>query len=548
MNVKIKWALWGVWSLTSLCSSCNKGEESPHQAPHVLRMNINREPLTLDPRRGSELIGSTLHFILFEGLMRLHPDGSIHPAQAETVEISDDRKTYTFHLRDTVWSDGSPITALDFAVAWKRILAPDFPSANVHLFYPIKNAELAKKGDVSLEEVGIYVIDDKTLLVELEHPTPYFLELVSFCVFYPVSHQIDEQNPSWFCEAGPQFVSNGPFKLSSWKHNNEILFEKNPLYWESNQIFLDQIFVSMIGDEITALKMYENNELDIIGHSISRIPNEALLTLYKRKLLHFTDLPGTVVVCFNNSQFPFNNKNIRKAFSYAIHRKELVENITQLGEEIATNILSPALINHKNRSYFKDHDTQLALACFQKGLEELGVHAEEFPEIFYNYSLSDINHLMAQALQNQWAEVLGVKVTLRMNEHKVLLDNLKMKNYYIAQSFWIAQYNDPFSILERFKSKKNVKNPPGWEHPEYSRLLEKSALAPTAEDRLKNFEAAEELLMEEMPLAPLYHLKSAFMIKPHLSLLNYSPKGAFDYARLSWEPTPHSKGNPKELP
>lgn len=525
--------LWTAVSLVSLFCACKKVEEPKKQAPHVFRMNISREPATLDPRRGSELIGSAMHYILFEGLMRLNCDGSVHPAQAKSVEISDDRKTYTFYLRDTFWSDGSPVTAQDFELSWKKILSPNFPSPNVHLFYPIKNAELAKKGVVNLSDVGIYSINDKTLQVHLENPAPYFLDLVSFCVFYPVNHKIDQQNPNWFFEAGPTFISNGPFTLASWKHNNEIVFERNPLYWEANQIFLDQIHVSMVSDENTALKMYENGELDIIGQSISRIPNEAIEAFQKKGLLHINDSPGTTVVWFNNDRFPFNNKNIRKAFAYAINRKEIVENITQLGEEIATNIIPPILMKNKLSSYFKDNDTTLAAELFQKGLEELKIKTHQFPEIIYAYSMSDTNHRLAQILQNQWSKALGVKIVLRNIDHKILLDDLGNRNYQIAQSYWVAQYNDPLNIFERFKSKKNIKNYPSWENPEYTRLLEKSALDETPDQRLQTFQAAEALFMEEMPLAPIYHWKSTFMLQPHFSNTKYTSGGPFDYTRLS---------------
>lgn len=530
--------------LIVLFASCGKGSEAPKSSTSVFRMNINREPLTMDPRLGSELVGSAMHFIVFEGLMRLNADGTPRPAQAKSVEISDDRKTYTFHLRETLWSNGDPVTAIDFEIAWKKILSPDFPAANAHLLYGIKNGEAAKRGDVSLSEVGIHAINEKTLVVELENPASYFLDLVSFCVFFPVNHKIDEQNPNWASEAGSQFVTNGPFKLASWKHNNELVFEKNPFYWEANQVFLDQIHVSMVHDENTALHMFENNQLDIIGHAISRIPTEMIHELHKKGLLQTQDSAGTSVVWFNNDKYPFHNKNIRKAFAYAINRQEIVENITQLGEEVATNIIPPVLNRNKKPSLFKDNDTAAARLFFQKGLEELGITAEEFPVVTYSYSTSDASHKLAQVLQRQWSKALGITVALQNSGHKLLLDKLSDRSYEIAQSFWVAQYHDPLNILERFASKENVKNYPGWYHPEYVRLLQKSTIDPSREERFKTFEAAEALFIEEMPVAPIYHGKSAFMMKPNFSLPNRSPGGPFDYTRLSTNP---SKEHPENL-
>ncbi|HUD00978.1 MAG TPA: ABC transporter substrate-binding protein [Rhabdochlamydiaceae bacterium] len=180
MKIKNQWI--AVFILFLVFSSCTKQKEISPKRTNTLRMNVVREPSTMDPRKGSEFIGSTFHFILFEGLTRLNTDYSVSPAQARSIEISDDRKTYTFHLRGTKWSDGSPVIAADFEMAWKKILMPDFPAANAPLLYPIKNAEEAKRGLVPINEVGIRSIDDKTFVVELKNPTPYFLELVSFCV------------------------------------------------------------------------------------------------------------------------------------------------------------------------------------------------------------------------------------------------------------------------------------------------------------------------------------------------------------------------------
>ena len=170
-----------------LLASCNS---PPQKADHCLRLNIAAEPATLDPRKGGDLLSSHLHFMLFEGLTRICPNGIAEPAIAESIELSNDKKTYTFHLRSALWSDGSTITALDFENSWKDILSPEFPSQNANLLYPIKNAELAKKGESSPSTIGITALDAQTLQVTLENPVPYFLELVSFCVFSPVKSDL----------------------------------------------------------------------------------------------------------------------------------------------------------------------------------------------------------------------------------------------------------------------------------------------------------------------------------------------------------------------
>jgi oligopeptide transport system substrate-binding protein len=388
----VKWVKKGifpkwVWLFLVLfaCSS------SAPQKNAELRLNAYRDPLTLDPRKGSEMVGSALHFILFEGLMRLNPDGSLTPAQAQSVEISDDRLTYTFHLRGTKWSDGSDVTALDFEKAWKAILSPNFPAANAHLFACIKNGERAKAGKVLVDEVGIVAKDSQTLVVTLERPTPYFLELISFCVFFPMPHQKEDIEKD--------FVSNGPFTLKSWKKNNEIICKKNPLYWEAPLIGLDQIQISIVSNEATVLNMYEQGEIDMLGLGLSPIPNEVMARYLKRGLLKTYSSPGTTILSLNVSKPPFTNSNIRHALALAINRKEIVENVTQLGEEVATDVIPPCLRKKAPPSYFADHDVNAAKALFAKGCQELNL--KQFPTLTYVYSSGSTNHQLAQVLQQQ---------------------------------------------------------------------------------------------------------------------------------------------------
>jgi len=389
-------------------SSC--GDHHSSKRIKELKINIHDEPHTLDPRKGGDVISSSLHFMLFDGLTSLNPDCSTSPAVAETIDISDDSLTYTFHLRDSFWSDGSPVTAYDFEKAWKDILNPSFPAVNAHLLYPIKNAEHAKKGLTSLDEVGIKAQDAKTLVVDLQHPTPYFLQLTSFCVFFPVNSKIDRSFPDWANRADKHFVGNGPYVLKTWKHNDEIILEKNDRYWAKNDIKLDGIRISMVSDGMTALHMYENNELDMIGAPLSPIPIDAHAELIKKGSLRVSPVAGTTICTFNNNRFPFNNANIRRAFSLAINRETIIKNVTQLNELVATGPIPPVLKNHKNKMFFRDNDQIQAQEFFKKGLAELNIQPSDLDEITYCYSISEINHKIAQALQQQWFEVLGVKV------------------------------------------------------------------------------------------------------------------------------------------
>ncbi len=512
-------------------ASCHK-QAPPTLKPKILHMNIHQEPATMDPRKGSDWISSVMHFNLFEGLMRLNPDGSLTPAQAHSVDISEDLLVYTFHLRETCWSNGKPVTAQDFEMSWKKILSPHFPAPNAHLLYPIKNAEKVKKGELSFEELGVYSPNNKTLVVTLEHPTPYFLNLVSFATFFPVPYNIDSQLPNWACDAGSSFVCNGPFVLEQWKHHNEIVFQKNPVYWNIQAIQLEQIHIDMIADGNTALHMFENGKLDIIGLGISPIPADALIKYAKQGLLHVNHFPGTTIVCFNVHKFPFHNQHIRKAFAYALDRAEITQNIVGPEGITAYDIIPPGLKNDMSASLLEDGNVLLAQQHLAAGLKELNLSLQDFPTITYSYTPTGSNHALAQALQQQLEQHLGIAIALDKSDYKTHLDKLTSRNFEFAQSFWVAQYRDPMNILERFKYTTNIKNYSGWENPTYIELLEKSILASTPEERLATLTQAEALLVDEMPLIPLYHWSSAFMVQPHISGYETSSNGVFDYSHL----------------
>jgi oligopeptide transport system substrate-binding protein len=505
-------------------TSCSKNDEIK-KTEQLLRANIMGEPATMDPRKGGDPVSSAMHFLLFEGLTRLNQDGKTSLAHAESISVSDDKLTYTFHLRDCQWSNGTPITAKDYEKSWKDILDPSFPSLNAHLLYPIKNAEGAKKGILPLSEVGVRALDEKTLEVVLDTPTPYFLELVSFCVFYPVSHKTDQEHPDWSNEASKNFVSSGPFLLREWQHKNQIILEKNPKYWRRDEIALDSIHFSMIDNEMTALQMYEKGQLDILGNPLSPLPVDAVQELSAKGQLQIRPAPGTTICAFNSTLFPFTNVHIRRAFALAINREAIVKNVTQVDEKPALGAIPPVLKSYKNSCFFKDADHEEALHELELGLKELRIELSDLQGMPYNYSSNELNHKIAQAIQQQWLEVLGIKVKLQNVEHKVMMSKLAKRDFVMAQTIWLAQYNDPMNILERYKFKENIKNYSGWENKEYIALLDKSSTDATTEERNATLEKAEALFIENMPVAPLFHWNSVFISKPYVKNFDMAPVG-----------------------
>lgn len=486
----------------------------------------------MDPRKNGEIIGSCMHFILFEGLVKLNPDSTTSPAQAERIELSEDRLTYTFHLRDTKWSNGLPVTAYDFEKSWKDVLDPSFPSFNAHLFYPIRNAEAVKSGKLPLSELAISAPDEKTFVVHLERPTPYFLELVAFCPFFPVSRIVDEKDPNWAVELTENFVSNGPFLLKEWKHNYEIVVEKNPDYWDKEHVGVDKIELMMVANEMTALQMYEKGDLDIVGSPAGRVPTEAIPDLIKKGLLNISPCAGTAFCTFNTREYPFNSAHLRRAFAYAIDRQAIVDHITLLGEDPATALIGPAMRQNQNESLFEDANIEKAREELLLALEELEISVEDLQKLSFIYTASDINNNVAQALQEQWLNALGIWVELQHYDTKSLMDLMVKGNYTFGLNLWVAQYPDPMNIFERFKYAGNAKNYPHWENKEYISLLEYSSYDLTPEKRSETLRKAEQLFLEEMPLTPIYHMKYSSVVKSRIHDVEFTPIGNLYYTKL----------------
>ncbi len=494
-----------------------------------LRISLKKEPISFDPRKGNDMVASQMQFLLFEGLVRLNPDMSLSPAQAESYEISSDGKTYTFHLRDAFWSDKTKVTAYDFEKAWKKILDPQFPSLDAYLLYSIQNARRAKAGEVSLDQVGIRSLDEKTLVVELESPMFHFLQIVASSVLLPVSAKMEESNLNWASQK-ETIVSNGPFCLKEWLPHQKLVFQKNPNYHGAKEVKLDHILVDIIDRELPVLHMHASGHFDLVGTPLSFFPSVLLEDLERQKLLTFFPVAATKFLAFNTSIPPFNNANIRKAFAYAISRESIVQHVTRLKEEKALNIISKVLIPEP-RAYFSDGDIKMARKFFQKGLEELSLNTIE-PPVFMFVS-SEINKALSQALQQMWFNALGVKVILEQTEFKVLHERAEKGNFSIGIFAWLADYGDPMNILERFANKDNHRNYSKWENEGYCDLLEDARKTASRPDYLAKVKKAEQLLIDQMPFTCLFHENYTFLIHPYIKGFEISPLGHIYFERIS---------------
>jgi oligopeptide transport system substrate-binding protein len=505
-------------------SSDSKGKES------ILRVNISTEPPTLDPGKMTDSTSSNILTMLFDTLVRKDLDQELVPSLAQKIDISEDGTQYTFTLRkNALWSNGEPITANDFEFAWKRILDPSFASASASLMYLIKNAEPANSGEVSLDEVGVKAIDDHTLVVNLEFPAAYFLELVSNSNFSPVNKKAATANPKWAFEAGTSYICCGPFKLDEWKHNNYISVKKNANYWDKDSVSLDQVKVTIVPDSSTELSLFENGDLDWAGAPLSSLPTDAIPSLKESNQLTVYQTAGTYYYEFNTQDPLLSNPKMRKALAYSINRQTIVDNITQLDQEPALGLVPPT-IRKNDKKFFKDFDIEKSKELFNEALEEMGMTRKTMPSLSLSFNQGAEGHQkIAQAIQQQWKKNLGIEVTLHTSEWNVYLDDMRNHNFQIGRMAWLADVSDPIDFLNVFRDENHGSNHAQWQSDEFQELLAESNRTLDKDKRNSLLLEAEGILMDEMPLAPIYHYTMAYLKKPNVHGVNLGARGHVDF-------------------
>lgn len=475
--------------------------------------------LAVDPRKVRGLGSVNIIDLLFEGLTRLDEHGNALPTIAEKIDVSNDFKTYTFHLRETYWSNGDPVTAHDFEYSWKTTLNRQLNAPYAYQFFVIKNAQKAHKGEVPLSEVGARCQNNRTLVVELENPTPYFLQLVSSTPFFPVNQAWTEAHPDNKIHGKVSAVSNGPFTLDKWENNGSITLKKNPYYYNKEHVHLQRLLFSTI-DDYTALALFENHELDWVGSPMGTIPLDTVAILKKKKeTLHTAPAAGTQFIRVNINSPYLNNILFRKALALAIDRQAIVDHIMQADQLPATSFVPPCMGLQQNR-FFPLYDAQEAQKLYNQALQEMKI--EEPSSLVLSYAASERMHKIAQVLQQNIKEVLGLELRLESSEAKMFFEKVNTMRYDLALGSWFADFQDPISFLTVFQYKDNGTNNTGWENAEYTKLLDASSLVSNKEKRFYLLDKAQEVLLNEMPIIPIFHFT-----------FSYLKNSAFKKARLT---------------
>ncbi len=505
----------------------------------VLRWNLGSDPKTIDPQLNSASDGGHIINNTFEGLMR-EVNGKLQPAMAESYEVSDDGLTYTFKLRDAKWSDGKPVTAHDFEYAWKRALNPETGSEYAFQMFYIKGGQEYFEGKGKVEDVAVKALDDKTLEVTLNAPTPYFLNLTSFYTYMPARKDVVEKDPEGWAKNPELAVSNGPFKLAEYSTGDKIVLVKNENYWNVDAVKLDKIVASMIVDQSTQLTAYESGELD----AIDEVPTQEIPRLLAEEpTFQILPLLGTYYYIFNVDKEPTNDVRVRKALALAIDRKAITEQVTKRGETPATGYVPPTL-KLSNGKEFREvagdygiDPNKAQVEEARKLLAEAGYpNGEGFPTLELVYNTSENHKAIAEAIQEMWKQNLGINVTLTNQEWAVFQDTRHQGNFSIARAGWLADYADPMTFLDMWTSYSG-NNDAQWRWQKYGNdtklnpsnkrfeeLIEKAKTV-TGEERDSALLEAEKIMMDEMIVMPIYYYTDPTLVKEYVKDWEKTPLG-----------------------
>ncbi|WP_462408649.1 peptide ABC transporter substrate-binding protein [Neobacillus sp. Marseille-QA0830] len=494
-------------------------KDSAKNVKQELTLNAISEPPALDPAMATDTTSGWVLDHIFEGLYKKDEKGNAVLGTAKDVKVSDDGKTYTFTLRDDAkWSDGTAVTAQDFEYAWKRVLNPETGSQFAFYLYYLKGAEDYNKGKGTVDNVGVTAKDDKTLVVELAAPLSYFKELLTMWTFYPVKKDLVEGNKNWAAESDG-YVSNGPFKMSEWKHDSDVVVAKNEKYYDNKNINLTKVTWKMVPDATTYYQMYKTGELDLIQTLPTDVIDQEKSSKEYKNVPYF----GTYMYMFNVNKAPFTNAKIRRAFAMAIDRETLTKNVTKAGEIPAYAFVPSGVktadgdFRKDGGSYFKENVAE-AKKLLKEGMEEEGWTT--LPDVTLLYNTAENHKKIAEAVQEMYKKNLGVDIKLENQEWKTYLDTTAQGNFQMARMGWIGVLLDPAVILDYYLG-DSPNNRTGWVNEKYDSLMAQAKTAQTQEEHFKLLHDAEKVLMDELPFVPVYHYTNTFLTSQKFDGINY---------------------------
>ena len=554
-------------STTTAPEETTPAETTPAETTaNEITVNIASEPQTIDPALNSAVDGAIMINHMFEGLMRWEDsgvetagsDGTCTNAQLgygqaesyEKVANEDGTVTYTFHLRDGImWSDGQPVTASDFVYSWQRLVDPataadysymiDCVVGASEIIYGTSTGEVDAEGNEIIEyaepsTLAVSAPDDQTFVVTITSDLPYFTEICAFPATFPVREDI-VSDAQWTYDPAT-YISNGAYKMTSRVTNSEIVMEPNEHYYGVEELGPDKITFKLMDDANAMLSGFNSGELDFIEN----MPTDEVAGLLASGDLKIVDYIGTYYVCYQTQKEPFDDPLVREAFTLAIDRTYIVEQITQTGQVEAGGFVPAGVYDAEGATgddfrtvggdYYAPTDADYEANCerARELLAEAGYpNGEGFPVVTYLYNTDDSHKAVGEALQNMWQTVLGVTVQLDNQEWATFLQTRKDGDYSIARNGWIADYNDPMSFLDMWLT-GGGNNDAQYANPEYDALIQQAKASTDPAERMQLMHDAEDIIIgQDYALCPLYFYTQKYMLADGITGMYYTPLGYF---------------------
>lgn len=495
-------------------SAAEEGETATGGSGGTLNMRNTMEPTSLNTLLATYAYDFTPINAMIECLYRDDENDVPQPAGAETVDISDDKLVYTFHLReDATWSNGDPVVATDYEFAWQQALNPEVASDYAYMLYFIHNAEPYFNGEVEWSEVGVKVIDDYTLEVTLDNPLPYATDLFAFPTLAPINQKFyEEVGADKYATDAEYFCCNGMYELTEWSHNSQIVFQKREDYWNADAVGPDEIVYKIITDSQAGLNSYLSREIDYTDLDSGEVVQQAEAAGFE---VGVKPARSSYYLIVNTEDEFMSNQNLRLALAYSIDKQALVDTVYQNDNQPMTSFTPPAimganessfqeaLVAERGEMYPGNGDLEKAQEYLQAALEELGCTAADLT-LSIDCADDSLRRNCATFLQEQWRQNLGLEnITVNSMQTKQVSANRQSGDYCMSLGGWSPDYNDAINFLDLWVT-DGGNNDSFWSNEEYDNLIAQATAEADEEVRQQYLFDAEEILAAEMPIIPLY--------------------------------------------
>ncbi|ACK92781.1 TPA: peptide ABC transporter substrate-binding protein [Bacillus paranthracis] len=539
MFKKVTSVVASVLCTSFLLTACSGEKETKNTAKatnkNETKQSINlpyiAEIPTMDVTKATDSESMNVMRNVFEGLYTLGEDNKLIPGVAQSYDVSEDKKTYTFHLRESKWSNGTPVTAADFAFSWKRAVNPDTAAEYAFLFFDIKNAKRINSKELPVDQLGVKAIDDKTLEVQLEQPVPYFIELTTFATFLPINERYFESQGKQYGLEASKLVYNGAFTLDNWKHEQGFQLKKNPNYWDSKTVKLDAINFDIVKDKSTEINLYESGQLDRVGLTGEFVDKYRKNPDFKER--------SEVTVQFlrmNQKNEVLKNKNARLAISQAMNKKAFVDTVLNNGSLPADGFIPVDFAKSSDGKDFRKEngklvkdDVKAAKEIWKKAKQELGKEQVTLELLTSDnvFAKKNAEYLKGELEKNLEGLTVNVKPQPRKQQIQLLLNS----NYDLGVDVWAPDIPDPITFLDIFATDSSY-NFDKYSNQAYDELIHqvKTDLAGNETARWEAMKQAEKILLEDGAVAPFYQSGRSYLQRSSINgIVTNDFGGEFNY-------------------